>query len=204
MTEENKFSLKSGNSNFLNKTENFTINYPNENPPVKLFSLVDTLDFLEGILGPSTPNVSFTKTLVLDTKIQWCWIAENRSSVVGSTIPGSPVSSIGCLVTEDYSNSLRSAVNSQGFETNPSGTNISYMNILNQTYTSLGNWLFGTYSGESVFLNSVLTTASKFYTESVYIDNSGINSLLVFKFKTTSTCDTQVDFNTAQFMVFYQ
>ena len=70
MTEENKFSLKSGNSNFLNKTENFTINYPNENPPVKLFSLVDTLDFLEGILGPSTPNVSFTKTLVLDTKIQ--------------------------------------------------------------------------------------------------------------------------------------
>ena len=69
MTEENKFSLKTSNSNFLTKTENFTINYQNNSAPVKLFQKIVSEDFIEGATGPSTPNVSFTKTVMLDSVV---------------------------------------------------------------------------------------------------------------------------------------
>ena len=201
MTEENKFSLKTSNSNFLTKTENFTINYQNNSAPVKLFQKIVSEDFIEGATGPSTPNVSFTKTVILNSVIQWCWISDNTVAT-GNSIPGAPLSGLGCLITEDYSTSLRSSVS--GIERDPSDTAVVPNDIINQTYTSLGNWLFGTYAGESVFLKSGTNGDSQFYTESVYIDNSGVASKLIFNFKTASTCNSTVHMNGLTFFIFFQ
>ena len=121
-----------------------------------------------------------------------------------------------CFVTENYQDAVRANVTTTPVtpEQDPlltPLTTVSYSSsaIIGQTYTGLGDlsesvvggslrdplndplnrgWLFGVYNGltsaDSVVLNG--GGNKEFYTESIYLDNSGLVSVLVFNFKVNS------------------
>jgi hypothetical protein len=151
--------------------------------------LLDAVSFLYDRLLGSAPTCPHP----IDNNLNCCvFVTEDYKE---ATRMNAPISNL--FIEFDPTVSYASDINysdalSTGRRTNPAI-------LIGETYTTLQNWLFGNYISFSSTGNdgSVSNTRGivlannasngQFYLESVHIDNSNDNSVLVFHFKTTPT-----------------
>ncbi len=190
---------------------------------------------VNGVDGPSSPNASFSKTTdlgVSGVKVAWVvldGVAFPTSSTSSYYIsaPFTPITMFSrtfcnaCFITEDYKQATRLSRHKTATEDELNPINRTSFplisSIICENYTSLGNWLFGTYLGQSgVYSGWIFNTRdtgdtggnpspnTQFYIESIYLDNSNATTKVVFKFKTNSDLNSQVVFRTgSRILVFY-
>ena len=207
----NKGPLASGNVLLSNISGNATWSKPLW--PIFRTYKYTTNSFNEGI-GPFTnsSNTRFTCTLNLPTKVNQCWLVMDGLSGYLSvdkqvSVPGCPaVERSGdlihaCFVTTDYTQATRlNSTETYLKEKNPTTlTDLTlWSDPVGQSYTSLGNWLYGTYGTDNstyILGNYIAASNLNYYVESIYIDNSNTNSVLVFCFRTTIGNITSTNFS---------